>query len=70
MSYKEYDKNPSSFKIKNIYKKHWGHVGPLHTIQGYQGTEMSGNADLITMETYVQQGKQFENQFFIYESKC
>ena len=27
---------------------------------------MSANADLTTVETYVQQGKQFENQFFIY----
>ena len=31
-----------------------GHVGLLHRIQGYQ---MSANADLITVETYVQQGE-------------
>ena len=34
-----------------------GYVGPLHKIQGTRGTEMSANADLITMETYVQQGE-------------
>ena len=42
-----------------------GHVGPLYKIQGYRGTNMSANADLITVETYVQQGKTIENQFFI-----
>ena len=31
---------------------------------------MSANAALITMETYVQQAEQFENQFFIHEPKC
>ena len=30
---------------------------------------MLANADLITVETYVQQGEQFENQFFIYGPK-
>ena len=35
-----------------------------------RGTEMSANADLITVETYVQQGKQFESQFFIFGPKC
>ena len=30
---------------------------------------MSANADLITVETYVQQGK-IENQFLIYGPKC
>ena len=32
--------------------------------------EMSSNAALITMETMYNKGKQFENQFFIYEPKC
>ena len=35
---------------------------------------MLSNADLITVETYVQQlvnkGKQFENRIFIYGPKC
>ena len=31
---------------------------------------MSANADLITVETYVQQGKTIENQFLIYGIKC
>ena len=31
---------------------------------------MPANADLITVETYVQQGKTIENQFFIYGPKC
>ena len=35
-----------------------------------RGTKMSANADFITVETYVQQGKTIENQFFIYEPKC
>ena len=44
-----------------------GHVGPLHKIQGVtKGTKMSTNADLITMETYYNKMKQFENRFFIY----
>ena len=30
----------------------------------------SANADLITVETYVQQGKTIENQFLIYGLKC
>ena len=34
-----------------------------------RGTKMSANEDLITVETYVQ-GKEFENQFFIYGPKC
>ena len=34
-------------------------------------TKMSANADLIQyLETYVQQGKTIENQFFIYGPKC
>ena len=45
-------------------------LGPYIQSRGTRGTEISGNADLITMDPYVQQGKQFENQFFIYESKC
>ena len=45
--------------MEQKYKKSFfrGHVGPLHKIQGYQGTKMSANADLITVETYVQQGE-------------
>ena len=35
-----------------------------------RGTKLSANADLITVETYVQQGEQFENQFFIYGPQC
>ena len=42
-------------------------LGPYIKSRGTRATEMSSNAALITMETYVQQGKQFENQFFRYE---
>ena len=31
---------------------------------------MSANADLITVETYVRQGKTIENLFFIYGPIC
>ena len=51
-------------------QKLWGHVGPLHKIQGYQGPELSSNADLITMGQMYNKGKLFENQFFIYGPKC
>ena len=37
--------------------------------RGTRGTEMSANAALITMETYVQ-GETIWNQFFTYEPKC
>ena len=45
-------------------------LGPYIKSRGTRATEMSANAGLITMETYPQQGEQFENQFFIYEPKC
>ena len=32
--------------------------------------KMSVDADLFTVEIYVQQGKTIENQFFIYGPKC
>ena len=38
-------------------------LGPYINSTGSRGTEMSANADLITVETYA-------NQFFIYEPKC
>ena len=41
-------------------------LGPYIQSRGTRGTKMSANADLITMETYVQQGKTIEKQFFIY----
>ena len=55
------------FKIKINFGVMLGHyIKP----RGTRATKMSSNAALITMETYVQQGKQFENQFFIYGPKC
>ena len=45
-------------------------MGPYIKSIGTGGTKMSANADLITVETYVQQGKTIENQFFIYGPKC
>ena len=47
-------------------------MGPYIKSRGTRGTKMSANAALITvtMEKYVQQGEQFENQFFIYKPKC
>ena len=45
-------------------------LGPCIKSRGTGGTKMSANADLITVETYVQQGKTIENQFLIYGPKC
>ena len=45
-------------------------LGPYIKSRGTGGTKMSANADLITVETYVQQGKTIENQFLIYGLKC
>ena len=45
-------------------------LGPYIKSRVTRAIEMSSNAALITMETNVQQGEQFENQFFIYEPKC
>ena len=45
-------------------------LGPYIQSRGTEGTKMSANADLITVEIYVQQGKTIENQFFIYRPKC
>ena len=39
-------------------------LGPYIQSRGTRGTKMSANADLITVETYVQQGEQFENYCF------
>ena len=40
-------------------------LGPYIKSRGTRGTKMSANADLITVETNVQQrGKQFENHFW------
>ena len=44
-------------------KKILGYVGSLQQIQGYRGTKMSANADLITLETYVQRGKTIEKKY-------
>ena len=41
-----------------------GSWGPLRRIQGYRSVQK--NADLITVEIYVQQGTTINNQFFIY----
>ena len=38
--------------------------------RGTRGTKMSANADLITVETYVQQGETIWKPFFIYGPKC
>ena len=46
-----YDKNLLNFKIK-IKNKFFS--GPCIKSRGIRGTEMSANAALITMETYVQ----------------
>ena len=45
-------------------------LGPYIKSRDTGGTKMSANADLITVETYVQQGKTIENQFYIYGPKC
>ena len=42
-------------------------LGPYIKSRGTGGTKMSANADLITVETYVQQGKTIENQFLAIE---
>ena len=38
-------------------------VGPYIKSRGTEGTKMSANADLITLETYVQQGEQLTTSF-------
>ena len=39
-------------------------LGPYIKSRGTRGTEMSANADLITMKTYVQQGETIWNKVF------
>ena len=39
-------------------------LGPYIQSRGTRGTEMSANADLITMETYVQQGETISKPVF------
>ena len=41
-------------------------LGPYIKSRGTWGTKMAANADLITVEIYVQQGNSIENQLFIY----
>ena len=41
-------------------------VSPYIKSRGTVGIKMSANADLITLETYVQQGKKINSKFFIY----
>ena len=43
-----------------------GPIRPLHKIHGHWGTKMSANAGLVTVETYVQQGKQLKTSFHIW----
>ena len=46
-------------------------LGPYIKSRGTRVTGMSANADLTTVETYVQQGETiWKNQFFIYGPKC
>ena len=45
-------------------------VGPYIKSSDTGGTEMSANADLITVETYVQQGKTIENPVCHIWAKC
>ena len=44
-------------------------LGSYIKSRGTRGTEMSANAALIKMETYVQQGETIWNQFFIIWTK-
>ena len=39
-------------------------LGPYIKSRGTRGTKMSANADLITVETYVQQGETIWKRFF------
>ena len=39
-------------------------LGPYIKSRGTRGTNMSANADLITVETYVQQGETYVKPFF------
>ena len=39
-------------------------LGPYIKSRGTRGTKMSANADLITVETYVQQGERIWKTFF------
>ena len=53
-------------KIKLIYNLIFFGVmlGPYIKSRGTRGTKMSANADLITVETYVQQGETIWKPFF------
>ena len=45
-------------------------LGPYLKSRCTRGTEISANTELITVETYVQQGETIWNHFFIYWPKC
>ena len=70
-------KNLLSFKIKKNIKKifliFFGvMLGPYKKSRGTRGTGMSANAAPSSQWRHIMynKGKQFENQFFIYEPKC
>ena len=44
-------------------------LGPYIKSRGTRGTEMSANSDIITMETYVQQGENYLKTSFSYMSQ-
>ena len=41
-------------------------LGPYIKSRGTRGTKMSANADLITVETYLQQGETIWKPFFLF----
>ena len=46
-------------------------LGPYIKSRGTRGTKMSANADLITVETYLQQGETIWKQFcHLWAKKC
>ena len=45
-------------------------LGPYIQSRGTRGTKMSANADLITVETYVQQGETIWKPVFHFWPKC
>ena len=57
-------------KIKNMKKIYFIFfgvmLGPYIKSRGTRGTKMSANADLITVETYVQQGETIWKPFFFH----
>ena len=69
--WKQYDNNLSSYnpKYERIFFSRLGKVlGGGGALCRFQGTKLSANSDFITLETYVQLGKQQSTVFHIWST--